>query len=186
MSKLPTLRPSLLDYLVEQKRGAERQANSSAFARSGTSVTAEGVVTVAGAQQSADFDGDLAAGNAGTKGWALNAVRAAFGELFLRPGSVGNDALTNPVTAQSVYGFVTNFAITATGTTVKTITIAVPAGFTSAVVSVTGRCFGVNPNTTGGSNGAGADYLYCVGKVNGLSSTALALPVGGNLSLIHI
>ena len=56
MSRLPTLRPSLLDYLVEQKRGAARQARTSAFARSGTSVTAEGVTTVDGTQ---NLTGDL-------------------------------------------------------------------------------------------------------------------------------
>jgi len=43
MSKLPTLRPSLLDYLTEQKRNAKRQANSSAFNRSGVTVTPDGL-----------------------------------------------------------------------------------------------------------------------------------------------
>jgi len=70
MSKLPTLRPSLLDYLEGQKRNAKRQANSSAFARSGTSVTAEGVVEVGGLLASFDFDG-TGPSDMGTKGWAF-------------------------------------------------------------------------------------------------------------------
>lgn len=113
-------------------------------------------------------------------GMTIDSDLAITGTLSLPAGIIGNDALTSPVVPQSVYGYVSNFAITTTGTTIRTITITVPVGFTSAVVSVTGRVFGVNPNTTGGSNGAGADYLYGVAKIDGLSSTALALPVGGN------
>ena len=48
MSKLPDANPTLTAYLVRQRRQAERQANSSAFNRSGTSVTAEGVTEVEG------------------------------------------------------------------------------------------------------------------------------------------
>ena len=173
MSKLPTLRPSLLDYLEGQKRNAKRQANSSAFARSGTSVTAEGVVTVAGAQQSADFDGDLAAGDAGTTGWALNAARAAFGALFLRPGSIENDSLVSPVKPQYISASGTGFALATTDAAVASSTITVPAGFTSAVVSVVGRVYATNPN-------AGYDYLVSVAKISGTGCANLPLLVGAS------
>jgi len=56
MSRLPKLRPSLTDYVVEQTRQAGRQARTSAFARSGTSVTAEGTTTTDGTW---DLSGDL-------------------------------------------------------------------------------------------------------------------------------
>ena len=180
MSRLPETGPSLTRWLRQQERLAGRQANSSSFARSGMSVSAEGVVTVAGAQQSADFDGDLAAGDAGTKGWALNAARAAFGALFLRPGSIENDSLTSPVTAQYVFDSLTNFALTTTFHSIRAKTITVPAGFTSAVVSVTARVMAINPNTTGGSNGAGADYLYAGTNIDGFNGNALPLSIGGS------
>ena len=172
MSKLPTLRPSLLDYLTEQKRGAKRQANTSAFARSGTRVSAEDVTEVSGQMQSADFDGDLAAGDAGTTGWALNAARAAFGALFLRPGSIENDSLVSPVKPQAVYIEAQNFALsyTSAGTFVS-LTVTVPAGFTSAVVSLVGRLFAINPN-------AGADYLSGVTKIDGIGGDSVPLLVG--------
>jgi hypothetical protein len=56
MSKLPDANPTLTAYLVRQQRQMVRQANSSAFARSGTSVTAEGVTTTDGTW---DLNGDL-------------------------------------------------------------------------------------------------------------------------------
>ena len=48
MSKLPSLGPSLTHHLVENQRQMQRQANSSAFARSGITVTSEGVSAVTG------------------------------------------------------------------------------------------------------------------------------------------
>jgi hypothetical protein len=180
MSKLPTLRPSLLDYLTEQKRNALRQASSSAFARSGTSVTAEGVVTVAGAQQSADFDGDLAAGDAGTTGWALNAARAAFGALFLRPGSIENDSLVSPVASDIVNFTDTGFAVTTAWSDAAATTITVPAGFTQLLATCTAGAFAVDPNTTGGSNGTGGDALDCHVLLNGSTSAGFAWGMSGS------
>ena len=169
MSKLPSTGPSLLRELRRRERQALRQAQSSSFNRSGVAPTAEDVTEVSGQMQSADFDGDLAAGDAGTKGWAMNRLRAAFGELFLRPGSVGNDALTNPVAPGLVY-FTATHTLTAATQTVATATITVPAGFTSAVVVVSARAGGTNQNTTGGVDGLGGDYLgidVTVGSVVG-------------------
>jgi len=48
VSKLPSLGPSLTHHLVENQRQMQRQANSSAFARSGITVTSEGVSAVTG------------------------------------------------------------------------------------------------------------------------------------------
>ena len=168
MSKLPSTGPSLQRWLRQQERKAQRQQQSSAFARSGTSVTAEGVVTVAGAQQSADFDGDLATRDAGSAGWAMNAGAAAFGDLILRPGSVNNDALTSPVVPQGVWFYAQNFAVTTAAGTFASSTITVPAGMTSAVVTVVSRLAVVNST-------AAADYLSCVSKIAG----------SGGLSLQH-
>src|SRR5690606_41193166 len=75
--------------------------NVDADATFNSDLNVNGSAVVAGEMSSADFDGNLATGDAGTTGWAMNASRVAIGELFLRPGSVGNDVLTNPVTLDS-------------------------------------------------------------------------------------
>jgi hypothetical protein len=49
VSRLPETGPSLMRWLRQQERNAQRQAASSSYNRSGTSVTAEGETTVTGA-----------------------------------------------------------------------------------------------------------------------------------------
>jgi hypothetical protein len=70
-----------------------------------------------------------------------------------------NDLLTRVVNPGTIYGAATNFALTTTLTTLKTITLTVPTGYTTAQINATGRVYAINPNTTGGSNSAGGDYL---------------------------
>lgn len=100
-----------------------------------------GDTEVGGTLMSADFDGNLASGDAGTTGWAMNASRVAIGELFLRPGSIGNDELANPVGGgygNASYGSPSSPAsISMSATTYATATIAVPAGFSRALVIAT-------------------------------------------------
>jgi hypothetical protein len=128
MSKLPTLRPSLLDYLVEQKRGAKRQANTSAFARSGTRVSAEGMTTV---------DGELdVTGNLVVSGHA-----AIEGTLSLPAGIIDNDALAHPTiigSAAAEFGMSSAIALSANPaapTTLTTLSVTVPAGVTEAIAT---------------------------------------------------
>lgn len=121
--------------------------------------------------ESDDFDGDLDAGDAGTKGWAMNAVRAAFGELILRPGSIGNDALTNPVIPQSVWkGTTAPFGLAVAWSTLVSQALVVPAGVSS--VQVIGFVRLVATNTT-----ATKDYLYSDFVIEGLSCGGFATPV---------
>jgi len=63
VSRLPETGPSLTRWLRQQERNAQRQANSSAFNRSGLTVTGEGVSTVDGTlvlQPGSITDADLA------------------------------------------------------------------------------------------------------------------------------
>ena len=184
MSRLPSTGPSLQRYLRQQARAAQRQQQSSAFNLSGTSVTAEGVVTVDGeldingplaVHGTADFDGDTTIGG--------NA--AITGTLSLPAGIIDNDALANPIVSQSVYATILNFNLTAhTFSTplpvIKTVTITVPAGFTAANVEVSSRLFAYNNNTTGGINGAGGDYFSCQTGIAGSLDFALGLVVLGS------
>lgn len=98
---------------------------------------------------------------------------AEFNNLTLRGGIIGNDALTNPVAPQYVYDYTTNFAVGTTVAHVRRTTITVPAGFTSAIVNVTGRVYAVNST-------AGLDYLYTQTNVKGFNGLALPLPVSAS------
>lgn len=147
MSKLPEIR-TLSKYLRDEKRQTVRMQQSSSFSRSGTSVTAEGVTQV---------DGTLSVvGNLEVSGHA-----AITGTLSLPAGIIDNAALANPVVPQGIFFFAQNFAVTTTAATYATQTVTVPAGFTSAVVTVVSRLAAVNST-------ASADYLSAVTKIAGI------------------
>jgi len=169
MSRLPETGPSLQRYLRQQARKAQRQQQSSAFNLSGTSVTAPGEQTV---------DGSLnVTGNLEVSGHA-----AITGTLSLPAGIINNDALASPVEVGSIYLDVTNFGLTTSWVSLASATVTVPAGFTSALVTVTGQVGANNPHTTGGSNSAGGDYIYCrpfIGATFGNSLGAILLGSNG-------
>ena len=95
------------------------------------------------------------------------------GTLSLPAGIVDNDALASPVKPQYIFASGTGFALATTDAAVASSTITVPAGFTSAVVSVVGRVYATNPN-------AGYDYLITVSKIDGTGCANLPLLVGGS------
>ena len=161
MSKLPTLRPSLLDYLTEQKRNALRQASSSAFALSGTSVTAEGVVTV---------DGEL----------DVTGAMVVGGTLSLPAGIIDNAALTSPVVLGVVSLTNTGFAVTTSWSDAAATTITVPPGCTQLLATCSAEVYAINPNTTGGSNGTGGDFLDVRVLLNGSGSAGFAIGLSGS------
>jgi hypothetical protein len=146
------------------------------FEGTGIHFPSPGVVEVDGQLQGAGFDGDLDAGDAGTIGWAMNAERAAMPELLLRPGSIGNDALTDPVKQTVHKASGSNFPLTTTDTERAGVNITVPAGFTQAQASIFGRMYAINPNTTGGADAAGTDALYVSVGIDG--NYSLATPTG--------
>jgi len=167
MSKLPDANPTLTAYLVRQRRQAERQANSSAFARSGTSVSAEGVTTVDG---ELDVTGDL----------VVSGHAVITGTLSLPAGIINNDALTSPTVPQFIYATTNTYVVTITETTRASVTVTVPAGFTAAVVSVMGRVDGRNGNTTGGWDAAGGDLLHSRSVIAGVPGLDMDLSVLGS------
>jgi hypothetical protein len=120
-----------------------------------------------GGTVSNDFDGNLDNLDPGTKGWGMNGQRAAFGELLLRPGSIGNDSLTSPVDGKVCNVSATGFGLSAgTMTELAFQNLVVPPGFTQALVAAGSTLFAYNPNTTGGSNGTGGDALYVAVQVS--------------------
>jgi hypothetical protein len=136
-----------------------RIGNASPFFGTGMHPTADGGMTVDGQMAGSGWDGDLDAGNVGTTGWAMNATRAALPELLLRPGSIGNEALTNPVRGDSAYTAAYGFGVTTTGTTpLASQSWLTPKGFTTADILIMGRVFAINST-------AGLDYLNARSRV---------------------
>lgn len=90
------------------------------------------------------------------------------------PGSgITNPMLASPVAPGLVYAYATNFALSLTLTTKLTATITVPPGFTECAVSMSSRVFAFNPNTTGGADGGGGDYIYNNTNIAGVSPAVI-------------
>ncbi|NYG05713.1 hypothetical protein BJ986_000200 [Phycicoccus badiiscoriae] len=174
MSALPEPVKRLSDRIYAIEEQARALVNRNPFFGTGIHPTGHGGMA------SDAFDGDIDTGNAGTTGWAFNNQKVAIGELILRPGIVGNDALTNPVAAGAIYGSLTNFSLSTTLTNIKTITLTVPPGFTQAAISVVARVYAINPHTSGGYDGLGGDYLYSQANIAGYNGYALPLAVSGS------
>jgi len=152
MSKLPETGPSLLRHLRQQQRQMVRQADSSAFARSGTAVTAEGVTTVDGehiVDGSETVNGPLAVhGTAAFDGnTTIGGNLVVAGTLSLPNSIIGNDALTNPVVPGVANGLVAGFTLGASSSgEYAGIDLLVPSGCTSLLLNATARI-----TVTGGS-----------------------------------
>jgi len=151
----------------------------------GGSETVDGPLVVHG---TADFDGATTIG--GTLGVTGDATfsgdtsiggnAAITGTLSLPSGIINNDALANPIQVQSIYLDVSNFAVTTSWVSLASSTITVPAGFTSALVTVTGQVGCYNPHTTGGSDGVGSDFLLCQPYVGAVTGNALGAQFPGS------
>jgi hypothetical protein len=150
-----------------------RIGNASPFFGTGMHPTADGGMTVDGQMAGSGWDGDLAAGDVGTTGWAMNATRAALPELLLRPGSIGNEALTSPVVPGYLFNSISGFGLTTALTNIQTVNLTVPAGCTRLSAFIVGRVYATN-------NTAGLDYLYAQTNVAGYNGNALPLAVSGS------
>lgn len=90
----------------------------------------------------------------------FNGALSILGPLTLKPGSIQNDALTNPFSPGSAGLSQTNFATTTGGNVRAQQTITVPAGFTQCMV-LNGVSAGSWNNTTAG------DYIYVSADIDG-------------------
>jgi hypothetical protein len=133
-----------------------------------------------GGVQSTDFDGNLDTSDAGTTGWAMNAQRAAFGELILRPGSIGNDSLTNPVSGEVRNVTGTGFALAVSFVELAGADVVVPDGFTTLLAKADADVFAYNPNTAGGSNGTGGDAIYSMVQLGSQQGKQKPVSVSGS------
>ena len=161
------------------------------LANTGLSVPSAGIVECDGTFNvvgTENVSGNLSVSGTQTVGGNLNVTGSetvsgnltVSGTLVLPNGSVNNDWLVNPSSPQAVYDSVQNFSLSTTLTNIRTTNVTIPAGFTKAAVQLTVRAYATNPNTTGGNNGAGGDYLYAQANVNGFNGYALPTGVSGS------
>lgn len=115
--------------------------------------------------RTADFDGASFA-NPGTTGNYFGADGLVANSLYLRPGSVSNDKLANPISA-GYYEGSANGTLTVAGSFLHTGSIPVPSGFTQAIVSCT--------VTVGGTNSTSVpDNLYAGPTINTANGQTIA------------
>ena len=91
-----------------------------------------------------------------------------------------NDLLTKVVRTDAIFASASNFSLSTSSATKVSLTITVPAGFTKAAVSVIGRVFAINNNTTGGPAGTGLDYLYADARIAGFVGNGMPLVANGS------
>lgn len=131
-----------------------------------------------GGLRSSNFDGTLDPATAGTAGWGLSGTNgnAIFNDVVLRGGIIGNDALTAPVKPAGVYDQISNFAYTTTATDRLVTAVLVPAGFTSALVSVVATAQAVNSGAAASSVNVGIFVDQDIVDVGGY------VPTGGTVA----
>lgn len=150
MAALPQPWKALSARIYKIEEAVKRLQNASPFAGTPIRPREDGGIN------STNFDGDLNAGNPGTKGWAMDDDQAAFGELLLRDGIVGNAALTNPLVPAVAHDDADGFSVAGPGWgTIMSVTVPVPTGFTQALIlNLTVNASAIN------STGA-TGWLYC-------------------------
>ena len=109
----------------------------------------------------------------------VEGLSAAVADIATNLASI-NTLIGQVVQAQSIYLDARNFGVTTSWVTLASSTITVPAGFTSAKVTVTSQVGCYNPHTTGGSDGVGSDFLLCRPYVGAVTGNALGAQFPGS------
>ena len=172
------------DWIAREIADLRRELNELRAARTLEAATiGQGGLTVAGGAININggalnvLNGDLTvsgtgnakSGNyvAGTSGWKLAPNgNAEFNDLTIRGGIIGNDALTAPATFGS-YGNYGNNTLTVAGSYLHSGTIAVPAGYSRALVIC-------NVSIGGTNSTGGPDNIYAAAEINGVQPVAIA------------
>lgn len=97
---------------------------------------------------------------------AINGSMSINGPLFLQPGSIENDALTSPIEVGQASAAETNFGTALTDQDRAVTTIAIPAGYTRALVMCVVTAGVMSSATT-------IDYLFLSASINGFKSREL-------------
>lgn len=153
--------------LRDQQEQLRKQGSASVLARSGLSVPAEDVTQVDG---SLNVVGDL----------NVSGAAAITGTLSLPAGIIDNDALAEPVIPGVVNLYAENFSLSAAFVERVGVNLTVPSGCTRLLASASAWVSAYNLNTTGGSDGTGADYLYVYCRIGSTSGEYNPTGISGN------
>jgi hypothetical protein len=155
VAKQPDPQPSLIGRIRKIEDWMRRKDSASPFAFTGMHPNGNGGI---------DSDNFVA----GVSGYRFaDDGNAEFNQLTLRAGIVGNDALTSPVVPGVINAGSSGFAIGTSYATVYSGNIAVPAGFTSAAISVVARVFALN------NGSSSVDYLRARPAIAGNTGTGV-------------
>jgi hypothetical protein len=169
------------DDLVKWMKGIESQLSllhermNNPLANTGLTVPTAGVVECDGTFNvvgTENVSGNLNVSGNETVSGTLNVTGNTVigGTLSLPAGIINNAALANPVGSDSAFSGASSFALSVAGANIITINKTVPAGFTSAVVTVFGRVAAINST-------AATDHLYLSVDVNGAGGNQFGVPV---------
>ena len=106
----------------------------------------------------------------------INGSMSINGPLILQPGSIENDALTNPFSTQTSSNFLNNYAIGTTSTVRASVSFVVPEGFSQAVIIA-------NPTAMGQNSTGSTDYLYAQAVIYGIGGGELYTSAGPGLAV---
>jgi hypothetical protein len=122
-----------------------------------------GMTFVNGAISSKTFDGDLAAPAAGNNGFALGGPHDTLivNDILLKGEIIGDDALVNPVSTDVYNQPTTGRGASSSYFVYISGSIAVPSGFSRAVVMAAGYCQAL-------ANGGGGFYVETKIKIGGV------------------
>lgn len=170
MSAVPTPWPSLRADILKLREQVRRITNASPFSNTGVHIPAPGQIVSDNYVE-------------GVSGFALRGGDGylEIGDVRIRGGIIGNDALSDPVIPGVVNQQATNFGLAGGGTPGLAekvgANLVVPDGCTRLLANVQGSLFAFNPNTSGGSDGSGASAYYVAIKLAG-SAWSDHSPVG--------
>lgn len=146
----------LVARLTEMRREMS-DMTSSLLRSAGIRVSPEGMSIESALEilGSLDVSGDLnVTGSATFSGDTTIGGNARItGTLSLPAGIIDNEALASPLVTAHGFGDADGFGLTPTRTTITSMTLTVPAGFTTSLIIADGVMFALNPLTT-------VDYLY--------------------------
>lgn len=97
-----------------------------------------------------------------------------------RDQAIGNDALAGAVIPGVINELEKNFAVTPTWAARCSVNVVVPDIATRLLANCSTWAVAYNPNTTGGGDGAGLEYLYAYVKIGATAGEFTPTGVSGN------
>jgi len=162
---------AIIRRLQDLERTVRELAAANILATAGINAVPNGIIV----QGSETVNGPLITNGALT----INGAATITGTLSLPAGIIDNDALASPVRVGRASNGQTGYGLTTTDQTFASTTIAVPAGFSQALVFLVCTVGAINPNATD-------DFLYSSAVINGSASREVFGYVAANSGSVAV